>query len=202
VTSLFGWSLRLDKRGGRGVGIELPHLQVIDFCALADPNPVAWVAPSPAFGVVATSGNGGYYYTTLCKAWVADIKMATYSNTQPVNGIPTNPNGDLIIGTTPYDLPSSQSFGGSIPTVEEDCGRLKWWARYYRKRHNEDHFTKIGDFKATTSWQPNVCQMTFDGGITAHRSEEGWDTYRVAVGVMLRTSAQEVAVQFLQAPPL
>jgi hypothetical protein len=190
-----GWTTEEVRR----MGIDIK--QWPDFCAFADLHPVAWVSPTPSFGLVATSGSGGYYYTTLCKAWVADIMMATYSNTQPFNGVPTNPDGDLIIATEPYDLPSSASFGGSVPIVEEDCGRLKWWARYYRKRHNEDHFTKIGDFKATPSWQSGSCQFGFDGGVHAHRSEEGWDAYRVAVGVMLRSSAQEVAVVFKQAEP-
>jgi hypothetical protein len=180
-----------------------PHLVPLpDFCASVEPNFTYYVPQTQGMGVVATSGSGGYYYTGLCKAYVADIKMATYSNTDPVDGVPTNPNGDLIIATQLYDLPSSQEFGGMLPIVEEDCGRLKWAARYYLRRHNEDHFTKIADFHATTHWDGYVCQVGVDQGFTAVVSQSGWDTYRVAVAVVLRTSAQEVAVRFNAAPPL
>lgn len=190
-------------REGWVVSPQFPHLGgVPDFCALAEPQFVYFVPQTQGMGVVATSGSGGYYYTTLCKGYVVDIKMATYSNTDPVEGVPTNPAGALIIATEPYDLPSSQDFGGMIPVVDEDCGRLKWWARYYLKRHNEDHFTQVGDFKATPNWDSNVCHVNPDGGHTAVVSEAGWDTYRVAVAVVLRTSAQEVAVKFVPAPPL
>src|SRR5262249_41223682 len=134
-----------------------------------------------------------------------DIKMATYSNTDPYKEGLANPTGALYIAAGPYDLPSSATFGGNIPTVEEDCKRLKVWARYYLKRSNEDHFTKTGQFHTTTNWQAgtNFCAVQFEGihGITAFKSQAGWDTYRVAVGTLLRSSAQEVAVNLIATPP-
>lgn len=184
------------------MGPQLPPPQLLDYCASAEPQAAYPVPATQSPGLIATSGSGGYYYTTLCRGFVVDIKMATYSNTNPVNGVPTNPTGALLISAAPYDLPSSQAFGGSVPIVEEDCGRLKWWARYYLKRHDEDHFTKLTDFKTTTNWQSNSCHLVAPlGSITANVSEAGWDTYRVAARAILRSSAQEVAVLFTQPPP-
>jgi hypothetical protein len=180
------------------VTIQLPHF---DLCAIAPSAFTYWVPQTQGAGMVATSGSGGYYYTSLCKAFVVDIKMATYSATDPVDGLPTNPSGELIIATEPYDLPSSQAFGGTTPIVGEDCGRLKYSARYYRRLDNEDHLTHLADFKATTNWDSPVCDVTVDGGVHAYASQDGWDTYRVAVAVVLRSSAQEVAVTFIEAPP-
>jgi len=143
------------------VTIQLPYL---DLCAIAPSAFTYWVPQTQGAGMVATSGSGGYYYTSLCKAFVVDIKMATYSATDPVDGRPTNPSGELIIATEPFDLPSSQALGGTTPIVGEDCGRLKHSARYYRRLHNEDHFTHLADFKAATNWDSPVCDVTVDGG--------------------------------------
>ena len=182
--------------------IPLGHLP--DFCASADAQATYLVPATQGLPyLVATSGSGSYYYTTLCKAYVVDVKMATYSNTDPINGVPTNPTGSLLIGAGAYDLPSSEGFGGDRPIVQEDCNRFKCWVRYYLKHHNEDHFAKISEFHTTTSWKANPPFCTMEGAkvITAQVSKEGWDTYRVAVAVILRSSAQEVAVTFASAPP-
>jgi len=176
----------------------------IDFCAVADAPAVYPVPATQGLPyLVATSGSGSYYYTTLCRAFVVDVRMATYSNTDPVKGVPTNPGGILGIIGGAYDLPSSAEFGGVTPIVQEDCNRLKVWVRYYLKRHNEDHFTKIGEHHTTTNWNASASYCKVDGitSITAKASTEGWDTYRVAVGVILRTSAQEVGVSLLSTPP-
>jgi hypothetical protein len=186
------------------VTTQIPITHLPDFCAIADPHATYPVPATQGLPyMVATSGSGSYYYTTLCKAYVVDIKMATYSNTDPVQGVPQNPTGALSIGAGAYDLPSSQEFGGFRPIVQEDCNRLKVWARFYLKRHNEDHFTKLDEFHTTTSWDPSTLFCKIDGAksIAAHVSEVGWDTYRVAVYVILRTSAQEVAVTLQSLPP-
>ncbi len=181
-----------------------PIVQLPDFCATADAQATYWVPATQGLPhLVATSGSGSYYYTSLCKAYVVDVKMATYSNTDPINGVPTNPTGRLLIGAGAYDLPSSAGFGGDRPIVQEDCNRLKIWARFYLKRHNEDHFTELDEFHTTTSWKadPPFCMMQGAKEISAQVSQDGWDTYRVAIGTILRTSAQEVAVTLATTPP-
>jgi hypothetical protein len=158
----------------------------IDGCVSAQPDAIVYVLGGFA-GADSKSGSGSYFYRTSgsllvtpCNYWVTDVKMATYSPSVSLSG-------------AAWDLPSSASFGGATPGTAEDCNRFTLAVRYYRKLASESAFTSVGAGTAKGQWAGS-CTLVWNGpsSYQAAPSQSGWDTYRVAVRVKLRSSGQEV----------
>jgi hypothetical protein len=126
--------------------------------------------------------------------------MATYSATWSTPDAPPQP-GEVLIFADAYDLPSSAAFGGTMPTTKEDCDRLILYIGLYKKLASDAQFTKLVELKRTRSWASGQCGGSSDPVALAVKSKTGWDTYRVAVACVLRSSAQEVQVYLDQVPP-
>ena len=157
----------------------------IDGCVSAQPDAIVYVLADFA-GADSKSGSGAYFYRTSgslfvapCNYWVTDVKMATYSPS-------------VILSGEAWDLPSSASFGGTTPGTAEDCNRFTLAVRYYRKLASESGFTSLGSGTAKGQWTGS-CTLVWTGSTSyqAAPSQSGWDTYRVAVRVKLRSSGQE-----------
>lgn len=188
-------------------GISLDQLppppgpyQIPDACKTANPHQTYYV-PNHFGSVDLPSGNGGYHYradqNNGCDRWVVDIKMATYSNMNS----PYRAPGRVVLSAGPYDLPGSEDFGDTIPITQENCERLTQNTTIYRKLSGETEFTKVASKSSKGQWVGGHCTGVGSGLFDAPASNSGWDTYRVAVKVKERSSAQEVSVFVDQPPP-
>jgi hypothetical protein len=173
---------------------------IADPCKAANPHRVFFV-PNHFGSAEFPSGSGGYYYlkdqNNGCDRWVVDIKMATYSN---MNSPYMSP-GKVMLSAIPYDLPGSEDFEGYTPITEEDCERLTQSTTVYRKLAGETEFTKVDNTSVKGNWVGGSCTAVGYGLYPAPASTTGWDTYRVAVKLKERSSAQEVTVIVDQPPP-
>lgn len=184
--------------------MTLLYLDAFDPCILSKPDQIYYVPLTAPLPKEFHSGSGEYYYVKVCGHFVVDIYMATYSATGPiVDGVKMGP-GKVRILATPYDLPSSSSFGGYIPVVQEDCNRLMYSVRFYRKLADQSSFDLMKTSKQTGVWFSGKCDFPISikgkNYIDASVSQGGWDIYRVAVQVHLRSSAQEVSVSIVPTP--
>src|SRR5258706_482625 len=94
-------------------------------CATLPPDSVIYVPETFTNATIASpSGEYGYMRASVpstCQGWIVDVFMATYSNLNPdPHGVPTNPDGKLIVTGGAYDLPSAAGANGKIPTTRND----------------------------------------------------------------------------------
>lgn len=176
----------------------------VDACTSASPDVVFYVPMKFSGEATFASAGAAYYYRSGCKRFIVDILMAGYSHQNPNSQGQWEGPGLLWVSAGPYDLPSSEYYGGSSPAVKEDCTRLSYSVRYYRKRSTESAFTLLGtrvtkDGVWNGTCNPNTTTTGTPPLDFEHTSGGGWDTLRVAVQVMLRSSAQEAGV-FLTNP--
>lgn len=175
----------------------------VDSCKTANADKTLHVPITFGMNTI-SSGSGFYGYRSPgCGYWVADIKMATYSHSWTPDG--KNPQEVIVTGGY-YDLPSSV-WKGSLTEInnQEDCQRYIEYVRFYRKLSTESAFTFLGHAIYKGQWQSGDCNLYKSSGtmgsVTAEPSKSGWDTYRVAVAVKLRSSWQEAGVFFAGPPP-
>jgi hypothetical protein len=178
----------------------------VDYCKTQAADDILWVPLQfDTDATILSSESGAYAYgDRACKFYIADIKMATYSHSFYYYGEwHAQP---MFYNAGPYDLPSSGHFGGTIPTVQEDCERLTVHTRVYTKPNGETSFTLQGTRTQIGLWSSGVCTLGLQSSsgelpITMNPSQSGWDTYRVAVRAKLRSTYQEVGVTFSEPPP-
>jgi hypothetical protein len=160
---------------------------------------------------VIPSGGGGYYYradqNNGCDRWVVDIYMAVYANKGPlIDGQWFGP-GVVRLGGGAYDLPSSSFYEGARPVTREDCERVSDSVIIYRKLATESQFTRVDYTSSKGKWMNNHCEFGMTNFFPSGYYDApagpmgGVDTYRVAVKVKERSSAQEAAVVISQPPP-
>jgi hypothetical protein len=178
----------------------------IDYCKTQAADDILWVPLQfNTDATILSSESGAYAYgDRACKYYIADVKMATYSHSSYYYGEWHAEPMHYHAG--PYDLPSSSHFGGTIPTVQEDCERLTVQTRVYTKLNGETSFTLQGTRSQIGLWSSGVCTLGLQSStgelpITMNPSASGWDTYRVAVRAKLRSTYQEVGVTFSEPPP-
>lgn len=159
-------------------------LEPLDTCAMAAPNSIQYLN-SGVTDLDSKSGSGAYAYDTsnLCHRWIVDFKSATYS-------LP------VVLMASAFDLPSSSSYGGTVPGTAEDCARFTQYVTFYRRLANETAFTNQGGTTTKGSWSGGKCQLYVSSGsvkwVITKPSTSGWDTYRVAVSAKERSTYQEV----------
>ena len=150
------------------------------------------------------SGSGRYGYRQRCPFWVVDFSMNSKSNSY------LNPEGTRVRERTlffglPHDLPSSNSAGGRIPIVKEDCERLRLEYIIYSKFKHESNFVLKKHITANASWS-GTCNLSINTALPEYNfmtraPEANVLVIRVATRVKLRTSWQEVAAIAEDAPP-
>jgi len=177
-----------------GVGDDAPYLA----CADGNADDVFEVPVNFDSGE-RHSGSGGYHYCDGCRRYVVDVTLTNLSNCGPYD-----PKEGYLgpcsvkIGASAHDLPSSKGYGGTEPTVPEDCNRYRLRASFFSKH--------VGDpyFKYITSETMNFSGCARHGSASiiadAPAKDKPWKIYRVAAELMLRSSAQEVKVVVGQPP--
>ena len=149
------------------------------------------------------SGSGRYGYRQRCPFWVVDFSMNSKSNSYlPPEGRVREPT--LFFGL-PHDLPSSNSAGGRIPIVKEDCERLRLEYIIYSKFKHEANFVLKKHITANAGWS-GTCNLSINTALPQYHfmtraPEANVLVIRVAARVKLRTSWQEVAAMAVDAPP-
>jgi hypothetical protein len=175
-------------------------------CKAQKADVTLWVPQVFDTSKVLASGSGSYAYGERgCKYFIADVNMATYSHSHKTEGGAWKPTS-LLYFAGPYDLPSSASFGGTIPLIQEDCKRLRVTTKVYTKMHNQTSFTLRGTTVEVGSWSSGKCTLVSKSKTGASPealkpSKSGWDTYRIVTRTKLRSTYQEVAVTFAEPPP-
>ncbi len=197
-----GLAAALNACGGSG-GVDEPALSsaqqglevgpLYDFCANAPADVVRHVGngydtPLAALPYRAVSGSGGYGYSLDdgCGSFIVDAKLAQ-----------ATPKLELSAGA--YDLPSAAAAGGVKPANAEDCGRYSHSVRYYHRKGDAGGFTFLGSATVKGNWTAGSCQLYVSSGtmerlLASPTAGAGWDYYRTAVRVKLRSSYQEAAV--------
>jgi hypothetical protein len=177
-----------------------------DPCMTAAADYILWVPLVFNTDTLVKSGSGSYAYGERdCKWFVADVKMATYSHSWQSQDGQWHAE-PMLYNAGPYDLPSSASFGGSIPLNKEDCNRLAVARRIYTRTNSEAGFTLRGTTAHVGNWSAGQCKMLLSSSTGAfpprlEPSAAGWDTYRLLTRAKLRSTYQEVAVGFAEEPP-
>src|SRR5215470_6993788 len=106
--------------------------------------------------------------TYFCKApyrFIVDIKMATYSNTDPIlsNGqpIPSHPTGKVFVCAVPWDVPGSYLLGGEwrhpLLALKEDSDRYKFIWNVHLK-HGDGEFVELVNVVGSSIWTTNAPQ--------------------------------------------
>jgi F420H(2)-dependent quinone reductase len=157
----------------------------VDACKSANPDKILYVPITFDMNTI-SSGSGFYGYRSPgCAHWIADIKMATYSNSYTPDG--KHPQ-DVILTGGYVDLPSSVG-AGSLTEInnQEDCQRYIAYVRFYKKLSTESAFTMIGHAVFKGQWQAGDCNLYKSSGttgsVTDEPSKSGWDTYRYRVAL-------------------
>jgi len=115
--------------------------------------------------------------------------------------------GDERVGR-PWDVPGSLYVGGAPPVpkvaLEDDLNRFELHWTIYLKHGDGPMTLKAKDHLTGGEWHPREDPpygWLRDGVHEIHKSDEGWDTYRVAVACLMRGVPQQVAVGFSALPP-
>ncbi len=200
--------------GGRGLPRSYDDVPRVELhpCTKVEPH-IKFDVPMYFGSTELPSGSGFYHYTgtNSCDRWVVDIRMFAHSNENcnyynPAPGELCGP-GRVVIGAHPHDLPSSISFGGTIPTTEEDCLSYELDSTIYRKAPGEQEFSVWQNHWKEGQWDPydQECTITHqsDNFPLTDDNEKKFsiDLYRVAVKLILRDSAQQVKVRLTDPPP-
>jgi hypothetical protein len=144
--------------------------------------------------------DGGYYHKPgSCDCFVGEVWMYFNSNKQPYpNG---NPEPVRVTGNG-FDTPSSSSFGGVVPTVQEDCQRYYRVTRMWEKVEGTDTWVPKGKQINTGIWSGGICSIGSPFAATHNPSMTNQARkLRVAVKLLLRETAQKVSVETNQLPP-
>ena len=143
--------------------------------------------PPSALPYTQKSAHGGYYYDG-CGRYVVDVKVGSNMINTP-----------LELYTAAHDLPSSSASGGEMPGNALDCGKYRRYETFWHRK-GEGAWTKKGYANYKGVWNGSGCNQQRTSGDTYGLVEvgptpgAGWDTYRVAVAVKLRASAQQAKV--------
>jgi hypothetical protein len=171
-------------------------------CSTADPHKILYVGtgystPPSDLPVSVHSTNAAYYYSG-CGRFVVDMYVGS------------SPAGmDLEMLPAAHDLPSSAQVGGELPANPLDCAYYRKYQTIWHKKGN-GAWTKIGYANQKGVWSATYgCQaITYAGDYDAFMNLSatagaGWDVYRVAASVKLRTSGQAAKVTIGEwiAPP-
>jgi len=169
----------------------------IVLCTSVDPHAVLYIGngyaiPFTSLPYTSKSGSGAYYYQG-CGRYVVDLYIG---DTQP-----PLPSPSYVLETWggAHNLPSSSSLGGELPNNALDCGEYRQWQTFYKKNATGGWDT-LGSSGQKGVWLNNKCELqTYSGSMTAlhyiqNTDDNGWDIYRVAVAVKLRSSGQEAKV--------
>ncbi len=155
--------------------------------------------------LIIPSGSGWYAYGERpCPYYMVDLQVMPYSHSFKI--------GDewkaepFSVDAGPYDLPSSVSFGGMKPTVQEDCNRWIVAKKIYVRLQNDRWYTWKRTEKLVGNWVSGDCQLVLVNGYGYFSGEikqpiSGSDIYRIAIRTKLRSTYQEVAVTFGELPP-
>ncbi|MCY1018244.1 hypothetical protein [Pyxidicoccus sp. MSG2] len=138
------------------------------------------------------SGDASYYYEG-CGRWVVDLYVGD-TRASPYNY-------ELGATGSAHDLPSSSQLGGVLPNNAIDCAAYRLYLSFYRKNASNTWDT-LGSSSQQGVWSSatNKCNLqVYSGSMTSlsgvqNTDGSGWDIYRVAVGVKLRSSGQEAKV--------
>src|SRR6266550_3292896 len=138
------------------------------------------------------SGSGRYGYRQRCPFWVVDFSMNSKSNSfVPPGGARVRERTNFF--GLPHDLPSSNSAGGRIPIVKEDCERLRLEYIIYSKFKHESKFVLKRHISANAGWSGNTCNLSINTALPEYHfmttaPEANVLVIRVATRVKLRTS--------------
>lgn len=175
-------------------------------CSTVEPDASYLIPRSNEFsGQVLASGDGEYGYQSSadCPYWVTDFKLNRYSNTWISESGALMKEGVLFKGDA-YDLPSSQSHGGTRPIVEEDCRRLEVDVILYRREPGTTTFKLVDSGKGRfASWsESGGCSLSgLPEIIGAEAPNANILTIRIATRARLRDSWQQAAGTAFLAPP-
>jgi hypothetical protein len=174
-------------------------------CARADADAEYFIPESLSEHRV-PSGSGGYGYRQGCPFWVVDFSMNSKANSYIPFGSTARVREKTLFYGVIYDLPSSNSAGGSIPIVKQDCERLRLEYIVYSKFKHEPNFVLKRHITANTVWSgDNTCKLPINTALPEYSfkttaPEANVLVIRVATRVKLRTSWQEVAAMASDAP--
>jgi hypothetical protein len=188
---------------------EYPGLRFLRPCGRTSVLSNGYIFIPEAFQGIYTvrhSQNDLYYYPELssglkgnCNCYVIDVHLNWYSNSYVDDNGKRYWNGIRLSGRA-FDLPSSETYGGYIPAIGEDCGRFLLHVEFYEKKAGESSWTFLKSADVRGFWDGARClpqvgsdptYMTTGGG---DRPKDAWDKIRVAVRVSLRELPQRAMV--------
>jgi hypothetical protein len=190
----------LELQTGPEIG---PGLPTLNLCTTGPADATLYVGsgyaiPPSALPFTQKSAHGGYAYDDKgCGRYVVDVKVG--SN---MAGIP------LELTTSAHDLPGSSAAGGTMPANAYDCGQYRRHETYWHRK-GEGAWTVLGTASYKGVWSYGVCaSQRYSGTVYGlfgfgPTPGAGWDTYRVAVQVKARATAQQVKVtlgKFVEPP--
>jgi hypothetical protein len=188
-----------------GIGTSKPSVAeiAVDFCRIqARDAPYQVPVAGNALGQSVNSGNGFYGYGRTCPYFIIDIEMTPKSHCFQDPKTAQWKCFPILVSLGAYDLPSSQSFGGTIPVVQEDCQRWTTLRRFYTPAG-----TVAGSYDSAGNWSSGGCvdyQKSATGAaypFELNAPVTCCETHRFLVSTKLRTSYQEVFVTFSEKPP-
>ncbi|MCE9670844.1 hypothetical protein LY474_23840 [Myxococcus stipitatus] len=178
-------------------GIEIDPtipLPPIVLCTSVDPHATVYVGngynvPLDSLPYASKSGSGAYFYEG-CGRYVVDLYIGD-----------THPAANYVLSAygAAHNLPSSSTLTGELPNNALDCGEYRQWQTFYRK-NTLGNWETLGSATQKGAWVGNKCELQLvSGSLPAltgitNTDGSGWDVYRVAVAVKLRSSGQEAKV--------
>ncbi len=189
-------------------------LYLLDPCGNGYPDAVFEIPEHKDFpasnSIIRISSQDTYWYGLYhqhhkgCERHVVDIKFNDRSN---IDCLPQGPcsYAPVLLSADAYNLPSSNGWhhDGTIPGNPRDCNAYEMQIRFYEKLAGAAYFSFLEEKVFETVWDQEsetcfVQPLPGDeaSGILesgAGRSAE-WDTYRVAVKVLLRGLPQQARV--------
>ena len=197
-----------------GGGLEPGGWTASDPCAVGFPDAVFEVPEyldfPPSNSIIRVSTQDTYWYNLYqthplgCNRYIVDIKFNNQSNID-CTGSPPCRYPDVLLSADSYNLPSSDGWhhDGTIPNTSRDCNAYNMHVRFYEKLAAEESFTFMEEKVFHAVWNENTqaCDITptpghGESGIikSGKGRSENWDTYRVAVKVLLRGLPQQARV--------
>ena len=169
-----------------------------DACLTANAHKMYGVPPGFGKTIRLTSGSGAYHYLKKgnCDRFIADVFVGPI-----VNSNAPGSSDRIDIEADGFDVPSSAYFGAEIPTTETDCSRFVHDTSYYRRSFYSTSFQWLGSKLTLGTWDVDTETCELESGLkgsdlydTRIFNNQNW-VYRVTTKLILRSSAQEVAVR-------
>jgi len=192
-------------------GIPLGPLVSIALAKADEIYPVPQMFDEKNNPPIFNSKTSAYFYKPPYR-FIVDVKMATWSNTDPVlsdgKWVLSWPGGKMAVEGIPWDVPGSYppATRGANLVLQDDSDSYRLIYSIHLK-HGDGLFVEISSGTMTSTWSAGL-QPPYGTGVPGFCSTpvqdaaEGWDTYRIALACIMRGVPQQVAVTFHDLPPL